>query len=99
MLQIAFVYVLVVLAVARRFGPTWREPPVAAGSSASFLLGLGALHQRLGHQRAAARLLVARAREFDPRLRLADPRETEEADLLTIARRVAQAQSGKVDDR
>jgi hypothetical protein len=97
-LQIAFVYVLVVLAVARRFGPSWREPPVASGSSASFLLGLGALHERLGHQRAASRLLVSRAREFDPRLRLEDPRETEEADLLAIARRVARAQSGKVRD-
>jgi len=98
LLQIAFVYVLVVRAVARRFGPSWLEPPAASGSSASFLLGLGALHERLGHQRAASRLLVSRAREFDPRLRLEDPRETEEADLLAIARRVARAQSGKVRD-
>ena len=96
LLQIVFVYLLVVFAVARRFGPTWREPAVASGSAATFLLGLGALHHQLGHHREAARLLVSRAREFDPRLTLADPPETAEHDLLELARRVAEAQSGKV---
>jgi hypothetical protein len=98
MLQIAFVYVLVVW---RSRGASALAARVAGGRriAASFLLGLGALHERLGHQRAASRLLVARAREFDPRLRLEVPRETEEADLLAIARRVARAQSGRVRDR
>jgi hypothetical protein len=95
LLQLAFVYVLVVLAVARRFGPSWREPITASGSTVSFLLGLGALHHRLGHHRAAARLLLSRARELDPRLPLMDPTEADGPDLLGLARRVGEAQSGR----
>jgi len=93
LLQLAFVYVLVVLAVARRFGPSWSDPAAASGSAASFLLGLGMLHQRLGHHREAARLLVARARELDARLSLPDADAG--ADLLDLARRVGRAQSGR----
>jgi hypothetical protein len=93
LLQLVFVYALVVLAVARRFGPSWSEPAAASGSAASFLLGLGVLHHRLGHHRQAARLLVARARELDARLALPEPGA--EADLLEVARRVGRAQSGK----
>jgi hypothetical protein len=95
LLQLAFVYVLVVLAIARRFGPSWSEPLAASGSATSFLLGLGALHHRLGHHREAARLLLARARELDPRLLLTDLPEAEGVDLLELARRVGEAQSGK----
>jgi len=93
LLQLVFVYALVVLAVARRFGPSWSEPAAASGSAASFLLGLGVLHHRLGHHRQAVRLVVARARELDARLWLPEPGA--EADLLDVARRVGQAQSGK----
>ena len=63
--HLAVLYLLGLLALARRFGPAWREPPVVAGSTATLLLGLGALHHRLGHQREAAELLVARRAEFD----------------------------------
>jgi hypothetical protein len=95
LLQLAFVYVLVVLAVARRFGPAWSEPAPVSGSAASFLMGLGMLHHRLGHHREAARLLVARARELDGRLALPDAPADEGADLLDLARRVGRAQSGR----
>lgn len=94
LLQLAFAYVLVVLAVARRFGPSWSEPVVASGSAASFLMGLGVLHHRLRHHREAARLLLARARELDPRVPLPDGAEDHGDDLLGLARRVGEAQSG-----
>lgn len=94
LLQLAFVYVVVVFAIARRFGPAWDEPAVASGSAASFLRGLGTLHHRLGHHREAARLLVARARELDPRLSLPDAGDAG-PDLLELARRVGEAQSGR----
>lgn len=93
-LHIVFLYVLAVLAVVRRFGPAWTEPPVIAGSTASFLLGLATMHQRLGHHQRAASLLLDRARELDPAARL--PPEQEAADdtsLLALARGVARAQS------
>jgi hypothetical protein len=93
--QVGFVYLLAVAAVARRFGPAWREGAVASGSAASFLVGLGTLHDRLGHHDEAARLLVARATELDRRLGLtaADADDTE--GFLALARRVALAQAGK----
>ena len=63
--HLGVLYLLGLLALGRRFGPPWREPPVVAGSTATLLLGLGALHHRLGHQREAAELLVARRAELD----------------------------------
>jgi len=95
LVQLAFVYALVVLAVARRFGPSWSDPAAASGSAASFLLGLGVLHHRLGHHRQAARLLVARARELDARLSLPDATAEAETDLLALAQRVGRTQSGR----
>jgi len=92
LLQLVFVYVLVAVALARRFGPAWREEPPAFGSAASFLVGLGGLHDRLGHQRAAAELLVSRARALDGRLVLPSASELDGRDLLGLARRVGQAQ-------
>jgi hypothetical protein len=93
--QIAFVYALIVLAVVHRFGPAWREPAASTGSAATFLLGLGALHHRLGHAREAARLLRSRAQELDPRLVL--PAETGDGPeaFLQFARRVGRAQAGR----
>jgi hypothetical protein len=64
-LHLVLLYVLAVAALARRFGPAWAEPPALAGSTGTFLLGLGALHHRLGHHQAAARLLLDRVRQFD----------------------------------
>jgi hypothetical protein len=75
LVQLALLYVLALVALARRFGPAWREPPVIGGSAASFLRGLGGLHDRLGHHAEAARLLTERARALDPRLVLPARRE------------------------
>jgi hypothetical protein len=93
-LQIAFVYALGALAVMRRFGPAWREEAVASGSAATFLLGLGALHDRLGHHGEAARLLVARAQELDPRLRLTAAEVHNGRELLALARSTGARQKG-----
>jgi hypothetical protein len=95
LVQIAFLYLLAALAVARRFGPAWREGAAASGSVASFLLGLGALHDRLGHHAQAAALLRARARELDGRLVLPARPVASAAELLDLAREVGAAQSGR----
>jgi hypothetical protein len=92
--HLALLYLLAVAALARRFGPAWREPPVATGSTAAFLLRLGALHHRLGHHRDAAARLVERWRELHPRhaVPAALARRAEEADadgLVAVARALA----------
>jgi hypothetical protein len=68
LLHLALLYALTVVALARRQGPAWREPRPVAGSAAGFLRGMGALHENLGHQREAARRLLARSRELAPGL-------------------------------
>lgn len=94
--HLAVVYLLGVSCLARRFGPAWIEAPVLTGSVAAFLVGLGALHHRLGHHRRAAELLVSRARELDPRLQVAlGPAATDARSLVRVARDVAQAQAKK----
>jgi hypothetical protein len=95
--HLVLLYLLAVLALARRQGPPWREPATIAGSTATFLLGMGALHHRLGHHAEAARLLLRRARELDRGLRLppdldrqaasAGPRELVEIAGLVARRR------------
>jgi hypothetical protein len=65
LLHLAALYLAAVLALARPFGPAWSPPPVVAGSTGAFLLGLGAIHHRLGHHREAAKKLLARVRELD----------------------------------
>jgi hypothetical protein len=94
LVHLALLYLAALLTLARRFGPAWNEPPVVTGSAGSFLLGLGAIHHRLGHHREAARRLLERARELDRNLDLfsdlegraetAGPRE-----LVALAREVA----------
>jgi len=81
--------------VARRFGPAWREETVTGGSAAVFLVGLGALHDRLGHHRDAGRLLLARAQELDPRIRLPATEAGDGKELLALARRVGALQKGR----
>lgn len=66
-LHLLLVYALGVVALARRFGPAWREPRDRGSSAGDFLAALGHLHHRLGHHREAARLLVERRRDLDPR--------------------------------
>lgn len=72
LLHLAVLYVVALLTLSRRFGPAWSEPPVVTGSAGSFLLGLGALHNRLGHHAEAARRLLERTRELDRNLILPD---------------------------
>jgi hypothetical protein len=95
-LHLFLLYLLAVLALGRRMGPAWREPPVRSGSVGAFLIGLGRLHDRLRHHAAAAGRLVARAVELEPHLDLARElrRRAETAgarELVAIAREVAAA--------
>ena len=99
LLHLTALYLAAVLALARPFGPAWSPPPVVAGSAGAFLLGLGAIHHRLGHHREAARRLLARVRELDRHLDL--PAEldgrAEIADargLVALARQVARRRQG-----
>ncbi len=98
--HLAVLYLVALWALSRRFGPAWSEPPVVTGSTGAFLLGLGALHHRLGHHREAARRLLERARELDHgadlpaeldrRTAAAGPRE-----LVALAREVARRRTGR----
>lgn len=99
LVHLAVLYLLAVWALARRFGPAWREVPAIAGSTASFLLGLGALHHRLGHHRDAALLLLRRTGELhrDLAVPAALPRRAENADaadLVAIARSLVRLRRG-----
>lgn len=100
LLHLAFLYLVALWALSRRFGPAWSEPPAVTGSTSSFLLGLGALHHRLGHHAEAARRLLARTREIDPDLPLpADLDRRAGAagsrELLELAREVARLRRGR----
>lgn len=99
-------YGLALVALARRFGPPWRETPAAAGSTAAFLRSLGALHHELGHHAAAAPVLLERARLLDPGL--LDPAQpaaralagegaavANGAGLVALSRKIAAAQGGR----
>jgi hypothetical protein len=89
LLHLACFYALGLLALVRRFGPAWREAGVAAGSTSAFLRNLGALHRRLRHHQAAARLLAVRSRELDPSLPELDlPDVSSDAELVAFARRL-----------
>jgi len=99
LLHLALLYGLAVLALARRFGPPWREPPVVTGSVSTFLLGLGSLHHRLGHHGEAARRLVERSRELAPDLPIPDDLDRRAAtagprDLVPVARALAALRRG-----
>ena len=66
--QLGLVWGLAVLAFAWRFGPAWPARAQLDDAHRSFLLGLGALHHRLGHEREAALALVRRVSAYDPSL-------------------------------
>ncbi len=90
MAHLALIYVLALVALVRRFGPAWREPPVEAGSTAAFLRNLGALHRELGHWDDAARLLVERSRALDPSVGEVEvPAVVRGAELVALGRRLA----------
>lgn len=104
LLHLAFLYVVALLTLSRRFGTAWSEPPVVTGSSGSFLLGLGALHDRLGHHGAAALRLLERTRELDRNLVLPEELDRRAADiakkmgsreLVELAREVARLRAGR----
>ncbi len=85
LLHLAFLYVVALLTLSRRFGPAWSEPPVVTGSAGSFLLGLGTLHNRLGHHAEAARRLLERTRELDRNLILPDDLDRRAAEPPDLA--------------
>lgn len=96
--HLVLAYLLAVWALARRFGPAWRETPPRLGTSGSFLVGLGRLHDRLRHHAEAAKLLVERAAELDRTSTRRTPGwielasragSADRADLVALAREVA----------
>lgn len=97
LLELALLYLLAALALGRRFGPAWEEPPGISGSAASFLFGLGALHRRLRHSRAASARLVETAVRLDPRVTVSPDLKAAaesggEARFLELAKAVARSQ-------
>jgi hypothetical protein len=93
LLHLGILYALVLWRLARSFGPVWSASPVASGSTRTFLLGLGALHDRLGHHREAAELMVDRARALHPRIELAETGTAKDgAELVELGKRVARRQ-------
>ncbi|MEM1176727.1 MAG: DUF4350 domain-containing protein [Acidobacteriota bacterium] len=68
--HLLLIYALALLALGRRFGPTWREETLRTGSASDFLRSLGVLHHQLGHHRDAARRLLERTRQLAPGLEL-----------------------------
>lgn len=65
-LQLGLLYLGSVLALAWGFGPRWAERKLPPEGHRSFLLGLGALHQKLGGLGDAAGLLHQRWLDYDP---------------------------------
>jgi Domain of unknown function (DUF4350) len=100
LVHLVLLYLLGALALARRQGPAWSERPPLAGSAATFLLGLGWLHHRLGHHPEAARLLVTRARELDRGLVLPAAMDQQAAaagpdELVALAVQLAARRKGR----
>ncbi len=97
--QLLLLYLLAVIALARRFGPAWEETAVRTGSTSSFLLGLASRHRRLGHFSRAAELLLARARALDPALHIPEDLDSanagREESFLALAASVGRLQSSK----
>jgi hypothetical protein len=92
-IHLAVFYLLAVVALAMRFGPPWKVDSRVPGSTAAFLVGLGRLHDRLGHHTEAARLLVERVGEFDVRVPLPERVGGEgRSGLLRLARELGRRQ-------
>jgi len=91
--QVLFLYLLCVFALARRFGPPWRDVPAIGGSVAGFLVGLGAVHVRSRHHQAAAEALLERVSRLDARAPAsAPPRVDGPAAFLALAQAVGRSQ-------
>jgi hypothetical protein len=100
LLHLAVAYALALVALARRFGPGWDDPPPISGTTRSFLLGLATMHHQLGHHAAAARSLIERARRFDPGLRVPEElvwraHRADAGSFLEVARDVSRVQSNR----
>jgi hypothetical protein len=101
LIHLAALYLVALWTLSRRFGPAWSETPAVTGSTGSFLLGLGALHHRLGHHREAAGRLLERVRELDPGadlpagLDLRAAAAAGPAELVALAREVAGRRRGR----
>lgn len=94
LLHLGILYILVVWRLARSFGPVWSERLIVSGSTRTFLLGLGSLHDRLGHHGEAGELMVRRARELQPRIELAEAGLAKSgAELVELGSRVARGQA------
>jgi hypothetical protein len=98
--QLALIYGLCVWGLARRFGPPWQEPPEIASSTSTFLLGLGALHRKLGHSAPALVRLLDDAESLDPRVRAPAALRREaygagERAFVDAARFIARLQRGR----
>ncbi len=103
LVQLVLLYLLAAWALAKRFGPAWREPTPIASSTTTFLHGLGELHRRLGHSGDAALRLVESAEALNPRL--AVPAAVRRAaahagpeDLVKVARTVSRLQGRRRAD-
>jgi hypothetical protein len=99
LLHLTVLYLVAVWTLARPFGPAWSERPVVTGSTGAFLLGLGAIHHRLGHHREAAKKLLARVRELDRELPLPAGLDVQAEDagargFVALAREVARRRRG-----
>ena len=95
-LQLVLLYLAALLAVVRRFGPAWEDPPLQAASTAAFLRGLGVQHDRRRHHASAAALMVQRAQELHPWLKLPVAAAVADARALVgLARVVGRAQGGR----
>jgi hypothetical protein len=95
LIHLGVLYLLVVWSLARPFGPVWPGKPVVTGSTRTFLLGLGALHDELGHHRDAATLLWSRASELQPRVSFSgSPTADTGPELVEVGRAVSREQNG-----
>lgn len=100
--HLGLIYLLALLAMTRRFGPPWKEPPVRSGSTTAFLRGLGALHHRLGHHGAAAELLLERVRLLEPHVQIPEELEvgagsSDGPGLVALAKAVARIRHEKTE--
>jgi hypothetical protein len=101
--QLVLLYALCAWALARAFGPAWREPPVLASSTTGFLLGLGAFHRELGHSAEATGRLIESAEAWDPRVKIGGEARraalgADESTFLGIAQWIGRRQRGR-DER
>ncbi len=96
--QLALIYLLGIVALARRQGPPWPEEAARGSSVGGLLLRLGAVHRRMGHHADAARVMVERAAAFGgwdsvPADLLEIPPRLDGPGLIRLAQRVARRQA------